>query len=344
MRRTGVVTHPLYLRHDAGPWHPESPARLRAIYELLRESGLQQRLVAVEPRPAAAAEIQRVHSGDYFRRVAASEGRSLALDPDTHTSPDSYQAALLAAGGALALTEAVVAGELDNGFALVRPPGHHAERAQARGFCLFNNIAICASHAIAALGLSRVLILDPDLHHGNGTMHAFWDRADVLYISCHQYPFYPGTGALEDAGQGAGQGYTISVPLRTGMGDQEYGAILRDVFAPVAAAFEPELILVSMGYDMLATDPIGSMRLSPEGSAGLVGQMLDMAAGAAGGRLVLLLEGGYDVRGEAVAVGKCLQVLLGELDPPRPPAGAGKAAAVIEQVQRLHGQRWPFAG
>jgi len=340
MNRTGVVTHPIYQKHDAGPWHPECPERLAAIDDMLADSGLSGSLEAVAAREASTDEICRVHSRDYHRLVASTEGRSVALDPDTHTSPDSYRAALMAAGGALVLTERVVAGELDNGFALVRPPGHHAERAQARGFCLFNNIAICAEHARQVLGVDRVLIVDWDLHHGNGTMHSFWSRPDVLYLSTHQYPFYPGTGALRDIGQGAGAGYTVSVPLPAGMGDAEYAAIMRDVFAPVAAAYAPDLVLVSAGFDTLASDPLGGMCMSPAGYGTLMEQVLEMAAPTAASRVVVLLEGGYDVRAEAEAVEQVLRVLQGTSSPPAAPAGRGAAGPIIDAVKGVLAPYW----
>jgi len=340
MNRTGVVTHPIYLQHDAGPYHPECPERLEAIHAMLETTGLAGSLQSVEAREATDEEICRTHSPDYYRHVAASEGRCVALDPDTHTSPDSFRAALMAAGGALVLTEQVVAGELDNGFALVRPPGHHAERAQARGFCLFNNIAVCAEHALQALGLSRVAILDWDLHHGNGTMHSFWKRPDVLYLSTHQYPFYPGTGALRDVGQGEGEGFTVSVPLPTGMGDQEYAAIFRDLLSPIVLAYKPELLLVSAGFDTLSSDPLGGMRMSPEGYGTLMAQVMRMAGGA--GKVVVLLEGGYDVRREAEGVEQVLRVLRGELVPDPVADGQGLAGPIIEGVRLVQAPYWTF--
>ncbi len=336
MNRTGIVTDQLYIRHDPGSYHPESPHRLRAIYGRLESTGLGERLEAVEPRPATSEEICRVHSPDYYRLVASTEGRSVALDPDTHTSPDSFRAAELAAGGALALVQRVLAGELDNGFALVRPPGHHAERAQAKGFCLFNNVAICAEHALCTGGLDRVMVVDWDLHHGNGTMHSFFDRSDVLYFSTHRYPYYPGTGALQDVGTRDGEGYTVSVPLPVGMGDLEYAAIFRDLLMPVAAKYRPDLILVSAGFDTLGSDPLGGMRMSPAGYGTLIGQLMEMAAGPAGGRVVLLLEGGYDVDRQAEAVEQVLRVMLGDLDPPPPGEGQGRADSIISHVKKIH--------
>lgn len=342
MRKTGVVTHPLFIKHDPGPYHPESPERLKEIYSLLESSGLNGVLVSVEPRSATESEICLVHSADYYSFVESSDGSTMSLDPDTSTSPDSFKAALLAAGGAIDLVDKVVRGELDNGFALIRPPGHHAERAQARGFCLFNNIAICAQHAVETLGIKRVMIVDWDLHHGNGTMHSFWERKDILYASTHQYPYYPGTGALQDFGGRGAEGYTLNVPLDTGMGDTEFAAIFSKVLAPVAKAFEPELILISAGFDTLSSDPLGGMRMSPEGYGVLTQQVLQMASTTASGKVVALLEGGYDVKRQALAVEQVLRVMLGEISPEMKDEDAGAASSIIRAVQKQHAPFWDF--
>jgi acetoin utilization deacetylase AcuC-like enzyme len=342
MNRTGLVSHPLYISHDPGPFHPESPDRLRTIYALLEQQGLKAKTVAVEPRPATAEEIGFVHTPAYFQKVAKTEGRSTSLDPDTSTSEDSFQAALLAAGGCMVLTEKIVRGELDNGFALVRPPGHHAERDRAMGFCLFNNVAIAAEHALRRLGLKRVLIVDWDLHHGNGTMHHFFSRRDVLYFSTHQYPFYPGTGALQDEGSGEGQGYSVSVPLTRPMGDLEFRAIFREVLAPITRQFAPELILASAGFDIHHQDPLGSMKLTAEGFGTLTCQLLELARATAHGRLALVLEGGYHLEGEAQGVACCVRALLGEWLPPTDAGELGAAAPVIEALRKIHSGRWKF--
>ncbi len=341
MRKTGVVTDPLFIKHDPGPYHPESPERLKEIYSMLDTSGLNDLLTKVKPRTASSSEICLVHSEDYYKFVESSDGTSLSLDPDTSTSPDSFQAAMLAAGGAIELVDMVVGGELDNGFALIRPPGHHAERAQARGFCLFNNIAICAQHATEELGVKRVMIVDWDLHHGNGTMHSFWDRSDVLYASTHQYPYYPGTGALQDIGGKGAEGYTISIPLDTGMGDKEYASIFSSILLPVASAFEPELLLVSAGFDTLSSDPLGGMRMSPEGYGVLMAQMLQMAS-AASGKVVVCLEGGYDVRRQALAVEQVLRVMLDDLKPDTTSEDPGAAQSIISAVQKQQSSFWNF--
>ncbi|NMB74388.1 MAG: histone deacetylase [Myxococcales bacterium] len=342
MRRCGLVMHPIFLEHDPGPGHPECPRRLEVIERVLEGKKLIEKTRRVEPRPATKEEIVRVHSPEYFERVMSTRGRATALDPDTHTSEKSVEAALLAAGGLLELCRRVMAGELDNGFALVRPPGHHAERARAMGFCLFNNVALAAEHARAALGAQRVLVVDFDLHHGNGTMHSFWRRPDVLYFSTHQYPFYPGTGAVADIGEGEGEGYTVSVPLHRPMGDREFRAIFRSLLTPVAEQFKPDLLLVSAGFDIYQGDPLGSMQVTEEGFGDLAADLLLLADRVCAGRLVLTLEGGYHVEGEAEGVAQVVRALLGER-PARPaPDDAGAADAVIRAVQRALEKHWRF--
>jgi acetoin utilization deacetylase AcuC-like enzyme len=342
MNRTGVVMHQLYIEHDPGPYHPETPERLRAIYRLLEEEGLKEKLTLVEPRPATREELGWVHSASYIQRVAQSSGRSVALDPDTQTSPESYQAALLAAGGAITLCEAITKGDLNNGFALVRPPGHHAERDRSMGFCLFNNVAIAAEFARKKAGLGRVLIVDWDVHHGNGTMHSFYDRKDVLYFSTHQYPFYPGTGAIVETGRGEGEGHTVNVPFGQPMGDIEYKAVFRDVLAPIAEQFSPDIILASVGFDIYYQDPLGGMKVTEEGFGELTHQLMSMANVSCGGKLMLVLEGGYHVEGEARGVGSCLSALLGLTQSATDSGEQGGAAAIIQAAKKIQSKFWKF--
>ena len=343
MSKTGVVTDPLYIKHDPGMGHPESPDRLRAIYSLIEKEGILKKCAAVMPRPATEEEICRVHAPEYYKRITECDGRSVMLDPDTATSPDSFKAAELAAGGCLKLTEQVVGAGVDRGYALIRPPGHHAERGRAMGFCLFNNVAIAAEHALSKLGCKKVLIIDWDLHHGNGTMHSFYDRKDVLYFSTHQYPYYPGTGALQDVGAGDGEGFTVNVPLGHGMGDVEFRGIFRQILAPVTEQYAPDLILVSTGFDTYHADPLGGMKMTAEGYGMLTAELMVMAAGSAKGRLVMMLEGGYHLDGLSQGVGFCLKAMLGVWSPDTATSGdAGKAGPVIDAVKKVQSRFWKF--
>jgi len=328
---TGLVYDPWFLAHRAPYDHPEHPGRLEAIWHCLEEEGLAQRCLRVPAREATRDELARVHTElhiDAIGETAQTDFRQ--LDPDTYTCRDSATAARLAAGGLIDLTLEVAAGSLSNGFALLRPPGHHAEADRAMGFCLFNNVAVAAKAARAA-GARRVLIVDWDLHHGNGTQQAFWEDPSVLYFSTHQFPFYPGTGAVEEVGGGAGRGFTVNVPWPGGMGDAEYIASFDRVLLPIARAFEPDLVLVSCGFDAAAGDPLGAMRVSPGGYARLTARLRTLA----GGRVVLALEGGYDLDAIARSAAASLRVLLGEPLSPEPrDAPAEAATRILDQVLR----------
>ncbi len=307
------------LGHDPGPHHPERPDRLRAIVAALRGSPVAG-VRWVVPRPAPREAIERIHEPAYVDGIERLRGRSAALDLDTTVSPGSIPAALLAAGAAIDAVTAVTAGDARCAFALVRPPGHHAEAQRAMGFCLFNNIAIAAAHARAALGCQRVLIVDWDVHHGNGTQHAFYDRSDVLYFSTHRSPFYPGTGGADEVGAGEGAGHTVNVPLGARCGDAEYAAIFDELLGPVADAYRPDLLLVSAGFDAHRDDPLGGMGVTAEGFAALCGRVRGITQRHAGDRLVLILEGGYDLGALAESVHACVEVLAGATCPPsRPP-------------------------
>ena len=335
---TGLVFDEVFLRHRAPYEHPEHPGRLAAIWNRLKEIGLLDRCRRIPAREATREELLAIHTPDHVDRVFATARRDFVqLDPDTYTSRESAEAARKAAGGVIDLALGVVSGTLANGFALVRPPGHHAEADRAMGFCLFNNVAIAAQAARLA-GLRRVLIVDWDVHHGNGTQASFEEEPDVLYFSTHQFPFYPGTGAATEVGSGAGRGTTVNVPWPAGMGDAEYLAAFDRVLLPIAREFRPELSLVSCGFDAAAGDLLGGMLLSPDGYAA----MTERVASLAGGRVVLALEGGYNLEAVAAAAAACTRTLLGESV-----AGpeAGPPNAVAERVIRktLDAQRpyWP---
>ncbi|MBW1807263.1 MAG: histone deacetylase [Deltaproteobacteria bacterium] len=342
MNRTGIVSDPLYIKHDPGPGHPESPDRLRSVYSLIEQEGLMELIQEVAARPASQEEICRVHAPEYYQQILESEGQSVMLDPDTATSADSYRAAELAAGGTEVLVEQVGQGQLDNGYALVRPPGHHAEHARAMGFCLFNNVAVAAEQAIAFCKMDKVLIVDWDLHHGNGTMHSFYDRPEVLYFSTHQYPYYPGTGAAEDVGTGKGEGKTVNVPLVPGMGDQEFRAIFNQVLAPLVSGFSPDIILVSTGFDTYRRDPLGGMKMTAEGYGALTWDLMQMANQTCAGKLVFVLEGGYHLDGLSRGIAYCIKALLGQYEPEVFSGEPGRAKAIIEAVQQIQSRFFEF--
>ncbi len=306
MRTTAVYRSPLFLAHETGRGHVESPQRLQCIYRELDRPEVAAQLLFPEFGPAPVSAIALNHSDELIREVAATAGHAaFYLDADTRTSAASYEAALLAAGAVIDGINRLARGEIDNGFCLVRPPGHHAERDQAMGFCLFNNVAVGARWARKHLGLERILLLDWDLHHGNGTQHSFYRDPSVLYCSIHQYPCYPGSGAVGEVGEGPGLGYTINVPLCSGHGDAEYARILNQMVAPLVHGYRPELILVSCGFDCMAGDPLGAMRLTATGIASMTRTLVELAAEVCDNRLLLVLEGGYDldnVRSGSLAV------------------------------------------
>ena len=320
---TRLVTDPAYLQHLAGPMHPESPGRLRAIHQVLQAApiaGVQR----APPRRATREELLRVHAVEHVERVLSLAGQEAQLDPDTAMSPGSTEAALLAAGAGSQLVLDVMKGEIDNGFALVRPPGHHAVASHAMGFCLFNNVAVAAEAALAE-GAQRVLVLDWDVHHGNGTQSSFYARRDVLFCSSHQFPFYPGSGAPTEIGEGEGEGFTVNVALPGGQGDADYGAVFHEVFLPKALQYRPDLILVSAGFDPHRADPLGGMNVTERGFAAMCSAVKSLATEVCFGKLVLMLEGGYDLDGLAQSVHACVEVLAGAGTEDFP-GGAGRSA------------------
>lgn len=321
--RTGIVTDESYLTHDTGPGHPESADRLRAIHKLLEVSP-REGLVTVLAREATVDDVTLVHAPEHFERVAATaELPYYAFDADTPTSPGSFAAACRAAGGVLSLVDAVMAGEVANGFAFVRPPGHHAEPERAMGFCLFNNVAIAAARLRKSHGLERVLVIDWDVHHGNGTQRAFDRDSTVMFISSHQYPFYPGTGAATEVGAAEGQGFTLNLPFPAGYGDREYVEAYLEVVEPVARRFEPQFILVSAGFDAHQRDPLAGMEVTEDGFGKLARLVARIAHDVCGDRVVAVLEGGYDLVALTRSVNAVLQELSGErlAETLSPPAG-----------------------
>ena len=312
MGRTGFVYHPQYLEHDMGAGHPESPERLRAIVARLQESGVFDRLVHIQPLPAADEWITYIHAASYLetlKRRAPTHGR-VSLDPDTSMSPGSLSAAYLAAGGLLTAADAIVSGSIDHAFCAVRPPGHHAEHDRAMGFCLFNNVAIAARYLQRKHGIARVLIVDWDVHHGNGTQHAFYDDPSVLFFSTHQYPHYPGTGRPSEEGEGAGKGTTINVPMTAGEGDEVYCRLFEKVLIPAADNFKPDFVVLSAGFDAHRNDPLASMGLTEDGYAELTRLVVQIAQRHCNGRVLSSLEGGYHLASLSASVERHLMALL----------------------------------
>jgi acetoin utilization deacetylase AcuC-like enzyme len=328
------------LEHECGPGHPERPDRLRAAEAALRTSGLTN--LRWEAPPLVSLEaIVRVHDPSYVERIHALEGETVQLDPDTGLSAGSVRAARLAAGAGVRLVEAIASGEVSKGFALVRPPGHHALADRAMGFCIFGNVAIAAVHAVESLGFERVLIIDWDVHHGNGTEALVYDRPDVLFFSVHQAPFYPGTGRLLDQGEGEGRGFNVNAPLPAGLGDGDYAHVFRKLVMPIADRYRPDLVLVSAGYDAHRQDPIGNMRVTSQGFGALCGMARYIAKRHAQGRLGLLLEGGYDLEGLAGGVLECTKVLAGKLAPGTPKPSV-KAIELVDGIRAAHAETWGF--
>jgi acetoin utilization deacetylase AcuC-like enzyme len=305
-----IFTSDRFADHLTPPWHPERLERAEVMQVVASE--FRQRGGGVrEPRLAAEHELARVHDREYIALIGETAGRATALDVDTFTSPDSYEVALLAAGAALASVDEVLGGSGTRALAMVRPPGHHAERNRAMGFCLFNNIAVAAAHARAS-GVERVAVVDFDVHHGNGTQWAFYDDPSVLFVSSHQYPYYPGTGAAGDIGTGKGIGFTINLPLEAGATDADYDLVYTSIALPVLRQFRPELILISAGFDAFADDPLGGMRATADGFARLTALLADVADDCCGGRIVAVTEGGYDLPGLAASLRAVTAVLAGE--------------------------------
>jgi len=307
VRSTGIVRDNRYLEHRTGVNHVESPQRLETLYRMLDGKRLTARPVTIPPRLASLEEIHMVHTPEYIEKILDTAGRSrLYLDPDTVTSERTCEAAFLAAGGAMEAVRSVMEGRVDNAFAFIRPPGHHAERNRQMGFCIFNNTALAAEYARRTFSLKKIMIVDWDVHHPNGTQHIFEETGDVLLFSTHRYPFFPGTGAVNETGLGTGEGFTVNVPLTPRKGDGDYVRIYQELLAPLALEFRPQLILVSAGFDPHHDDPIGGMRLTERGFAYCADRVLEIAERTCAGRVVVLLEGGYDL----TAVRKSARLVL----------------------------------
>src|SRR5689334_12704898 len=295
----GYVLDDVFIQHRAPSGHPERPARAEAVRDALAAAGIQRRGTHIATRPASDDELARVHTASYLDALARHvPGRSGWLDADTYFSPGTWDAALAAAGSTTQLALDVLHGRFAHGLAVVRPPGHHATRDRAMGFCLLNNVAAAAA-AARAEGAARVAILDWDVHHGNGTQDIFWDDPAVLYLSVHQFPYYPGTGAPRELGGPAARGATVNVGLPSGAGDSDYAAVFDHVFVPALDGFRPDLVLISAGFDAFEHDPLAGMRVTTAGFAAMARRLRAVAERHASGRLVAVLEGGYDLEGLA---------------------------------------------
>jgi len=351
--RASVVYSQRYLDHNPGYDHPDTPNRLQVIMDELNRSGIFEsgKCSIVKPRTATIEAVELVHEHDYVQlvqRACASGGGVLDLG-DTVVNRESFEVALLAVGGVLEAIDLVAAGKCENAFALVRPPGHHAGAYYASGFCLFNNIAIAATRLLCDRGLNRVLILDVDVHHGNGTQEIFFDTDRVLYISLHQDPRgFPGTGYTDEIGEGEGIGYTVNIPFPYKIDDSIYLKGFDEVVVPIAQQYKPQFILVSAGFDGHYTDPVGGLALSTHCYTRVFSKTLDLAAQLSGGRLVVSLEGGYSLS----FLGKIATAVIAEMadfpytardsQPVSNPRTRKRAEHIINEVKRIQSSFWSF--
>ncbi len=312
MNRIALVQDPRYLEHLTGALHPERPARLQCIEKMLRETGLASQAIALEPRKATKEEIARVHTLELINELEKTAlQESTYLDPDTHASRHSWEAAQLAAGGLLVAIDELFSGKIDEAFAFPRPPGHHAERDHAMGFCLLNNVAIAAEYARHEKGSKKIVILDFDVHHGNGTQHTFEERADIFYISTHRYPFYPGTGASDERGRGEGEGYTLNIPMPAESNDADYEIQFREKIVPAVLQYKPDFMIISAGFDAHRLDPLGGMEVSHKGYQRMAEQIEEMKKKCGNIPLLYALEGGYDLKALSESVKEVVEVMLG---------------------------------
>ncbi len=332
-----------FAEHQTPPGHPERSERAE-VFDAIAARWARRGVEVVAPRSATHEHLARVHDPEYIRRISETAGRATALDPDTYTSPESYDIALTAAGAAVEAVERVLGGSHRAAVAMVRPPGHHAERDRAMGFCLFNNVAVATAHA-RALGAARVAVVDYDVHHGNGTQHMFEADRQVLYISTHQYPYYPGTGAADEVGRDPARGFTVNVPLEAGSVSEDYGAVFSGAVVPILRQFEPDLLIVSAGFDAHERDPLGGMRLTSDAFAAMTADLRAVAEECCRGRVVAVTEGGYDLE----ALGTSLDASIATLDGPPAPVtwpssgiSSARGRAALDAVRHAQAAFWTF--
>jgi acetoin utilization deacetylase AcuC-like enzyme len=340
-----IVASPRFADHLTPPGHPERVDR-HTVMQVVAQEFSARGGALFEPRPASVEELARIHDADYLTLIQETAGRATALDPDTFTSPDTYDVACLAAGAAVSAVDHVLDGPIGTrALAMVRPPGHHAERNRAMGFCIFNNVAVAAAQA-RARGLARVAIVDYDVHHGNGTQGSFYADPSVLFVSSHQFPYYPGTGAAEEIGTGAGTGFTVNLPLAAGATDADYGLVYDRLAWPILKAFNPQLILISAGFDAYKDDPLAGMRLEAECFGRLTAQVAAIADDCCDGRVVAVTEGGYHLKGIADSLRSVIAALSGELQigdvSASSAVSAPRGGATIVAVKPHLARIWPL--
>ncbi len=344
MPEVGIVLDRLYAEHDNGMGHPESRERVLAIVDMLRYTNLFEEVIHIKARNATKEEIMLVHEPRYYETIARTKGKPrVFLDADTSTCALSFDAAVRAVGGILSAIDSILRGEVSRALPIVRPPGHHAEAGRAMGFCLFNNIAVGAAYLTRIEGLKRVLVMDWDLHHGNGTQHIFYDKSEVLYFSVHQYPYYPGTGGLAEIGEGQGKGYNVNVPLSSGMGDNEYIRIFEEILSPVIDQYEPQFILVSAGFDTYFDDPLGGMKVTPQGFSKMTRFLTDAADKHCQSNIVFILEGGYNLDGLWVSIKEVVEELMDKkLSDYKLSESNPQIYSIIEDVKKAYTAYWTF--
>ena len=308
---TGLVYHPDYLKHNADQNHPESKERLSKLIEHLEKNGFLSKLKRVEPYIPSIKWLEKVHTADYIKMVeAVCQSGGGMLDPDTPVGPESYRIALLAAGGVMAAVDAVMGKKVKNAFCALRPPGHHAERDKGMGFCIFNNVAVACKYVQNKYRIKKVLIIDWDVHHGNGTQNAFWTDPSVFYISVHQFPFYPGSGSENEVGEDEGNEFTFNLPMFAGSGDVEYVEAFESILYPMAYKFDPDFIFISAGFDAHKDDPLAQINLTEAGYKRMTEVVTRLADECCDNRLVSILEGGYNSQSLASSVEEHLLVLM----------------------------------
>ena len=339
-----LISSDRFAEHQTPPGHPERSERAEAM-ELIASRWRMRGGEVTAPHVATSDHLSRVHTPEYIASIAATAGRAVALDPDTFTSAESHGIALLAAGAGIDAVELAMGPKPRTVLAMVRPPGHHAERNRAMGFCLFNNIAVAAAHA-RAKGAARVAIVDYDVHHGNGTQHMFETDPNVLYVSLHQFPFYPGTGAADEVGSGAGKGFTVNLPLEVGSVDDDYHVAFSEVVVPVLRQYDPDLLLVSAGFDAHERDPLAGMRLTSAAFGAMTMELRTVAEACCEGRIVLMTEGGYDLRALAESLQAAVEALAASSAEPgwaSSGVASDRGRAAVSAAKRVLAPYWKLA-